>query len=129
MDNHFASRNPSSQQNRKPYSLAIGLARSFRLLTRYQVSSLPFLFRARLMVIQRWRGELSQSSSRPRLRRRGLPSNRIGLSLTHSPREKTLTPPLTRMTELIFRSSSKANSSSSGNPRSAESRMRRGLTD
>src|SRR6266498_2288819 len=57
---HLASRKPSSQQNRKPYSLAIGSARSLRLLTRYQVSSLPFLLRARLMVIQSWRGDFSQ---------------------------------------------------------------------
>jgi hypothetical protein len=35
---HLASRNPSSQQNRQPYSLAIGSARSLRLLTRYHVS-------------------------------------------------------------------------------------------
>src|SRR5215831_5405719 len=57
---HLASRKPSSQQNRKPYSLAIGSARSLRLLTRYQVSSLPFLLRARLIVIQSWRGDFSQ---------------------------------------------------------------------
>jgi transposase len=39
---NFASRNPSSRQNRKPYYLAIGSGCRFRLLTRRHVSGLPF---------------------------------------------------------------------------------------
>src|SRR5918992_6176731 len=56
---HLASRKPSSQQKRWPYSWAARLARTFILLTRYQVSNIPFLLRARLIVTQSWWGELS----------------------------------------------------------------------
>src|SRR5262249_14253324 len=35
---HFVSRNPSSQEKRRPYSWAARLARQPRLLTRYHVS-------------------------------------------------------------------------------------------
>src|SRR6266436_1570874 len=73
---HLASRKPSSQPKRRPYSLAAAGAAYGRLLTKCQMPQLPLVSRARLLDTQRRCGQLSQYDKAPKLRCRSLPRNR-----------------------------------------------------